>query len=1096
MTTNAHPRTGLLKTTECFRIGYWNVKTVNQEIHPGKLNGVMRTLDKFHIDISGHSETRFTGFGSLNSENAGVGMALSSRAKKYLVNWEPINERILRARFASSQAKLKIIVVYAPTNETVDWTKDDFIAFCQMLLPKSIGITLLLCMGTLMIKLEVITPIPHLSLVSMDWVKSMIMAYVSLTSVQLMNLSSAHHGVNGYSNHQLVAKLKLKLKTIIKPQWSVKKFNVIKLQYPYVLQKYTSTLSNKFSVVRDELSIDNQWEKIVESLKEVVQKVVGYDRKKKKQWISKSTWDIIDQKAGVKILVDRHEHNTKYTREYLGDLKAHYKRFNKHVKTWTRNDQRVFLETMADQAKVATSRGDSRTVYAIKKELTGIFTASSTQPENNEGILLTQTDDINRRWMEHLTEALNHVSPITSLNISEETLFDFGMYSRPLLLSEHRHDIVTLCGDFNDKVGSDNSYTPSILGKHELGNINDNGVRFIDLCATHELIVGTSWFTHKQIHKYTWYSPDGVPRNEIDHILIAKHMRRCIEDVWTFRGVNDYSNHQLVAKLKLKLKTIIKPQWPVKKFNVIKLQYPYVLQKYTFTLSNKFSVVRDELSIDNQWEKIVESLKEVVQKVVGYDRKKKKQWISKSTWDIIDQKAGVKILVDRHEHNTKYTREYLGDLKAHYKRFNKHVKMWTRNDQRAFLETMADQPKVATRWGDTRTVYAMKKELAGIFTASSTQPENKEGILLTQTDDINRRWMEHLTEALNHVPPITSLNISKETLFDFGMYSRPLLLSEHRHDIVTLCGDFNDKVGSDNSYTPSILGKHGLGKINDNGVRFIDFCATHELIVGTSWFTHKQIHKYTWNSPDGVTRNEIDHILIAKHMRRCIEDVWTFRGVNGYSNHQLVAKLKLKLKTIIKPQWPVKKFNVIKLQYPYVLQKYTFTLSNKFSVEEKKRWISKSTWDIIDQNAGVKILVDRHEHNTKYTREYLGDLKAHYKRFNKHVKMCTRNDQRVFLETMADQAKVATRRGDTRTVYAMKKELAGIFTASSTQPENKEGILLTQTDDINRRWMEHLTEALNHVPPITSLNISEETLFDFGMYSRPLLLSEVKKSPE
>ena len=115
MTTNAHPRTGLLKTTECFRIGYWNIRTVNQEAQSGKLNSVMRTLDKFRIDIAGHSETRLTGFGTLNSETyhilysgletreeAGLGMALSSRAEKCLVDWEPINKWILRARFAPS----------------------------------------------------------------------------------------------------------------------------------------------------------------------------------------------------------------------------------------------------------------------------------------------------------------------------------------------------------------------------------------------------------------------------------------------------------------------------------------------------------------------------------------------------------------------------------------------------------------------------------------------------------------------------------------------------------------------------------------------------------------------------------------------------------------------------------------------------------------------------------------------------------------------------------------------------------------------------------------------------------------------------------
>ena len=58
----------------------------------------------------------------------------------------------------------------------------------------------------------------------------------------------------------------------------------------------------------------------------------------------------------------------------------------------------------------------------------------------------------------------------------------------------------------------------------------------------------------------------------------------------------------------------------------------------------------------------------------------------------------------------------------------------------------------------------------------------------------------------------------------------------HWHDIVTVYGDFNAKVGSDASYAPAILGKHGLGEINDNGTRLIDFCLTHEIIFGTSMF--------------------------------------------------------------------------------------------------------------------------------------------------------------------------------------------------------------------------------------------------------------------
>ncbi|KAK2701301.1 hypothetical protein QYM36_020038 [Artemia franciscana] len=77
----------------------------------------MKTLDKFRIDIAGLSETRLTGFGTLNSET-------------YHILYSGLETRkeagIIRARFATFQAKLTVIVVYAPTNDTVDQTKDDF----------------------------------------------------------------------------------------------------------------------------------------------------------------------------------------------------------------------------------------------------------------------------------------------------------------------------------------------------------------------------------------------------------------------------------------------------------------------------------------------------------------------------------------------------------------------------------------------------------------------------------------------------------------------------------------------------------------------------------------------------------------------------------------------------------------------------------------------------------------------------------------------------------------------------------------------------------------------------------------------------------
>ncbi|PSN46600.1 Craniofacial development protein 2 [Blattella germanica] len=60
-----------------------------------------------------------------------------------------------------------------------------------------------------------------------------------------------------------------------------------------------------------------------------------------------------------------------------------------------------------------------------------------------------------------------------------------------------------------------------------------------------------------------------------------------------------------------------------------------------------------------------------------------------------------------------------------------------------------------------------------------------------------------------------------------------------------------------------------LGK-NDNGNRLADSAITNNLAVSSTLFPHKTIHKITWQSPDGVTRNQIDHVLIDSRDKRYI----------------------------------------------------------------------------------------------------------------------------------------------------------------------------------------------------------------------------------
>ena len=57
------------------------------------------------------------------------------------------------------------------------------------------------------------------------------------------------------------------------------------------------------------------------------------------------------------------------------------------------------------------------------------------------------------------------------------------------------------------------------------------------------------------------------------------------------------------------------------------------------------------------------------------------------------------------------------------------------------------------------------------------------------------------------------------------------------------------------------MGKHGCGTINNNGERLVDISEMNNCWIGGTIFTHKEIHKKTWISPNGRDSNQIDHIM-------------------------------------------------------------------------------------------------------------------------------------------------------------------------------------------------------------------------------------------
>ena len=84
-----------------------------------------------------------------------------------------------------------------------------------------------------------------------------------------------------------------------------------------------------------------------------------------------------------------------------------------------------------------------------------------------------------------------------------------------------------------------------------------------------------------------------------------------------------------------------------------------------------------------------------------------------------------------------------------------------------------------------------------------------------------------------------------------------------------IIGDWNAKVESQE--TPGITGKFGLGVQNEAGQRLVEFCQENTLVIANSLFQQHKRRLYTWTSPDGQHRNQIDYNLCGQRWRSSIQ---------------------------------------------------------------------------------------------------------------------------------------------------------------------------------------------------------------------------------
>lgn len=373
-----------------------------------------------------------------------------------------------------------------------------------------------------------------------------------------------------------------------------------------------------------------------------------------------------------------------------------------------------------------------------------------------------------------------------------------------------KHDMIISIGDWNAKLGSQLVGEKGIVGKHVLqAERNDNGTRFVSSCEVNNMAIVSTMFPHKDIHKYTWTSPNGVTRNQIDHIAINGRFKRSVLDARTFREADVNSDHNLlVGTVKLKLAKVLKKKETRSRFNVNQLKLKDVKHKFTIELRNRFSCLEEEgeiidvdvdlqKSLDQNWKLIKETYNKTAEKVLGRRKGKQKPWISNESWSKIDERRSLKAKVDEAKSDRiKQKRNIEYSEKA------REVKRSLRHDKRKWADDIAREAENAYKKGNMRGVYECTKRLCNSNQRRAEVIKDKDGKLLTTENEVLQRWKQHFSEILNRPEPVSPAVINTDTTIELDISNEYISKVEIRAALKDLK---NGKAAGSDDITAEVL---------------------------------------------------------------------------------------------------------------------------------------------------------------------------------------------------------------------------------------------------------------------------------------------------
>jgi len=464
----------LKAATDFLNIGTWNVQSLSS---PGKLELLRNEMTPYKCDILGLAEMRWTGVGELNGGEViwsgeeknhvrGVGFLLSKRAKDALLGYNPVNARIIVARFSGAPLNIAVIQVHAPTSDS---TEDDIETFYGQLehtieeLPKK-DVKIVIGDWNAKVGMDnvgweqvmgrygygerndrgerllefasknelLITNTRFQQKDSRKWTwmapdgkhTNMIdLVLVDRRWKTAVRVCRTFQGADISSDHSLVmCKLKLRLKSTPRQQRREPRRNIdalgdVKMQEAFK-DKVKQHLINAPS---QSAELNERVRRLNEAIHQAVREVLPIVSKPNKPWISERTLQLATKKREMK-----------QRRQGSVDREKEYKAMCNVVRKAARADKEMWLQRQCKDIERFAGDQRSREAYKLIKQINRSWKPKQSAIKDKNGKMLQDKEEVKKRWTEYCsglyTDSGNSDTVVAELDQISPPPNDDGMH--------------------------------------------------------------------------------------------------------------------------------------------------------------------------------------------------------------------------------------------------------------------------------------------------------------------------------------------------------------------------------------------------------------------------------------------------------------------------------------------------------------------------------------------------------------------------------------------------------------------------------------------------------------------------------------------